>query len=348
MFSLLIFFKGYTADMDDNLHVRYDVQVYDPMGNPTEDRGTDIEAYKGPKGNADSLMLNQTYLKIIFTDKYPAGTYKIKVTAYDKVSNESFTSETPIELVPFSLPVKIFSEQEIGEWVMGYYAEPTPVKAVSIFQQLVQLDSEWLNDNLNILTFFRRIFSDNPFLLQNIAKSFGSFSLEDKKKFLLIAAISGDTSLESIITVREGDELWEYFSSINDIELPGTNGEINTAVQLDILWSEFLTTGKYAPIRKIVSALALEKYKGTLEKIKSGEIENVTEEIKSQAYLEATHQSAIWSLISNSKQIPLVFKYCQFIYENEELDEDIKNQLGSILRIAYKEIQEEKEEGESK
>jgi hypothetical protein len=39
--------------------------------------------------------------------------------------------------------------------------------------------------------------------------------------------------------------------------------------------------------------------------------------------------------------MPLVFKYCVFIYENETLDEDIKNQLGSILRIAQKEIQEE-------
>ena len=92
---------------------------------------------------------------------------------------------------------------------------------------------------------------------------------------------------------------------------------------------------------KIVSALALKKYKGPLDKIKAGEIE-ATKEVERDAYLEATYGSAIWSLISNCKEMPLVLKYCVFMYENEKLDEDIKSQLGSILRVAQNEIQEEK------
>ena len=346
MFNLLIFFKGYSSDDNKNLHVRYDVQIYDPEGSPTEDKGKDILAYQGPIGNPEALMLNQQYLKIVFTEKYQEGSYKIIVTAYDKVSGKTFTSETPIELIPFALPENFESQQEVGEWSMGYYQNPTPVKAISGVQSIVNLDTKWINDNLNILTFFRRIFSDNLFLFQNIATHFNTFSKENQKKLLLISAISGDSLLASAITDDRKEELEKFYNSSKELQFPDVNGEINSGVQLDILWSEFLTTGKYEPIRKIVSALALKKYKGTLEKLKAGEIE-VTKEVERDAILEATYDSAVWSLISNCKQMPLVFKYCVFMYENEALDEDIKSQLGSILRIAQKEIQDERKTSNS-
>jgi hypothetical protein len=35
---------------------------------------------------------------------------------------------------------------------------------------------------------------------------------------------------------------------------------------------------------------------------------------------------------SNNKQMPLVNKYCQFIYQNEDLTDNVKQQLAMILR----------------
>ena len=340
-FSLLIFFRGYTADQDNNVHVSYDVQVYDPKGIETDDEGNDLLAYEGPAGSPNALMLNQQYLKIVFTQKYIPGTYKIKVTAYDKISDESFTSETPIELVSFEMPDKFSSQEEVGEWVMKYYINPTPASAITALQQYVNLDIEWINENLSLLSFFKTIYKDNPFLLKNIAKRFDSFSKEDQKKFLLISSIIGDTDylLNDISSLP--DDLNNYLLEISEFNIPEVSGEINSAVQLDILWSNFLATGKYEPIRKIVGSLALYQHKGTLEKIKSGEIKKVTDAIKAKAYLEATYQSAIWSLTSNMKQMPLVLKYCLFMYQNEELDENIHNQLGSIIQIAQSEINKE-------
>lgn len=337
-FNLLIFFRGYKADKDNIVHVRYDVQIYNPQGKKTDDKGTDLLAYKGSMGSPNALMLNQQYLKIVFTDKYPLGNYKIKVTAYDKINNKSFTSETPIELVPFVLPDKFSSQKEVGEWMMKYYVNPTPIKAISALQDFAKPNSEWIDENLSILSFFKTIYNDNPFLLKNISKQFSSFSKEDQKKFLLIASIIGDTHylLDDISFLP--DDLSNYLLEISDISIPETDDEIISAVQLDILWSEFLATGRYEPIRKIVSALALNKHRGTLGKIKSGEIKEVTEDIRTKAYLEATYQSAVWSLKSNMKQMPLVLKYCTFIYQNEKLDENIKIQLGSIIKIAQSEI----------
>jgi len=104
---------------------------------------------------------------------------------------------------------------------------------------------------------------------------------------------------------------------------------------------QLFSNRKNEPIRKIVSSLALSQHKGTLEKIKSGDIKNVTNDIKTKAYLEATYQSAICSLTSNMTHMPLVLKYCIFMYQNEDLNENIHNQLGLIIQRAQSDINNE-------
>lgn len=333
-FNLLIFFRGYQANQDNLVHVTYDVQVYDPNGKPTEDTGTNLLAYKGPIGHPTALMLNQQYMKITFTEHYPIGNYKIKVSARDNISDTSFVSETLIELVPFSWPEPFASQHAAAEWMMQYYLNPSPVKAIGALQQLLQPEPAWLTENLSILSFFQTVFEDNPFLLKNIDKEFQELSIEDKKRFLLIASIIGDTDFLLKNTESLPEDLKNDLLEIAGIQFPDMNDAITNPTQLDILWTEFLATGNYAPIRKIVSSLALSEHTGTIDKIKSGEIKTVTQEIKEKAYLEATHQSAIWSLLSNMQQMPLVMKYAIYIYQNEHLDENIKNQLGAIIKAA--------------
>ena len=346
-FRLVVLFRGYTAGKDDNVHIRYDVQIYDPQGKQTNDKGSNLLAYQGP--NPKVFILSQEYLAIKFPEKYPPGTYKIKVTGYDKIANKSFTAETSIDLLQFALPEKFASMEKAGEWMMGYHKNPTPIKAISALQSIVQLDPKWQKRYVPVSTCLGRVFSDNPFLLKNIAKQFDSFSVTDQKRFLLVCAVSNNTILEPVIAGDGKEELREFYNKAKKIKIPDTNGEINTALQLDILWSEFFATGKYAPIRKIVGALALIKHEKTLEKIRSGEIKTLTEEAKLRVYyLVATHGSAAWSLASNCTQIPLVYKYCVSIYEREDLDESIKNQLGAILIAVQEKIREKEKSGKLK
>ncbi len=63
-FNLLVFFNGYSSEKNNNVHVRYDVQIFDPKGNQTEDKGADILAYQGPIKNPNVLILPQQFLKI--------------------------------------------------------------------------------------------------------------------------------------------------------------------------------------------------------------------------------------------------------------------------------------------
>ncbi|MDA8403020.1 MAG: hypothetical protein M0Z56_02310, partial [Desulfobacteraceae bacterium] len=253
-----------------------------------------------------------------------------------------FTSVTPIDLVPFTLAETFSSPKDAGKWMMGYWDNPSPIKAIDGLKQLVQTDPTWVNDNLDVLAFFRKIYSNNPFLLKNMAMHFNSLPINDKKKFLLISALSGDASLTPLIGKTSGDkELIAYADFARTVKFPDVNGDITTTVQLNILWSEFLATGKYDPVKKIVSALSLKKYDGVTDKLNPGG-KTTSEQTKKQAAYEATYRSAIWSLTSNCKQIPLVLKYCAFMYERETLAKDVRDQLGILLHRVQKELKEKR------
>jgi hypothetical protein len=327
-FSLFVVFSGYAIDKNNKIDITYDVQITDPQGKPTEDKGQGIVGYQGQAGKPEVLLLNQQIMQVVFTDEYAYGTYDIQVIAYDNISAKTVTSTIPIQLLPFNFDFTFSSDEEVNHWMMNYYREFTPQKTVAALQTVVQTDPNWIANHLNLLSFYSRIFADNPYLLNNISKHFDTFSLNDQKRFLLIDYLVGDNQL-AVYTQQT------TFSAFNQmlqtIHFPTLGDEITSPIQLDMLWSEFLATGKYAPIKKIVGALALEKYKGTLDKIKQENLD-LTDQLRREAYLDATYQSAVWSLLSNNKQKPLVNKYCHFIYQNEELAENVKQQLAFILR----------------
>ncbi|MDT8384828.1 MAG: hypothetical protein RRB22_10460 [Gammaproteobacteria bacterium] len=335
-FMLLTFFKGYTTDKDNHIHLRYDVQIYGPDGKPTEDKGVDMEVYKGPAGNSNALMLNRQYMLITFTDAYPVGTYSIKMTGYDKVENTSVVKETTIELVPFSLGEAFPSIKEVGSWMMAYYKSPEPMRSIQAIRASMKTETKWLNKNMNVATFFMYVFSNNSFLSHYIVKHMKNFSLEDRKKLLLIAVLSGDDVLtQALLDTGDLDEIHDYAKGI---KLPEKSEVVRHAAYLDVYWSEFLATGRYEPIKKIVGALALHQYKGSIEQYKATSDEERTDALKEKTYFEAVYQSAVWSLISNSKQMPQVFKYCVFIYQNEKLEEGVKKELGVLLSIVQQEM----------
>jgi hypothetical protein len=326
--SIFVLFSGYTIESRNNIEVTYDVQIFDPDGEPTEDKGLGIVGYQGQAGNADVLLLNQQIMRVMFTDDYPYGTYQIKVKAYDNVSGATFTSTTPIKLEPFSFDFRFADLNAANVWMMNYYQELSPQKAIAAVQIMVQTDPDWITKHLSIVSFFSRVFADNPYLLNNIARQFDSFSVEDQKRFLLIDHFVGENQLSSY---GQSKPFSDFSQQLQNIFFPALSAQISNPLQLDMLWSEFLATGKYEPIRKLVSALALVKYKGTLDKIKQDKLE-LNDELKRDAYLDATYQSAVWSLLSNNKTMPLVNKYCHFIYQNEDLTVNVKQQLAIILR----------------
>ncbi len=334
-FLLLVFFGGYSPDENGQLHLTFDVQVFDPKGNPTVDSVSNALGYQGPIGNPKALILNSTYLKIIFTKRYEFGTYTIKVSVHDKKAGNSYVTEKKIELIPVDLANNVLAQKSASEWMMGYYLNPTPIKAINAVQNTIQLENEWLDKNANILAYFQQIFSDNPFLFEVVKDNFDTFTKIDQAKFILIGGLVGSTVLDEL--AANSKELRGYLEIAKSAQPIGVQGEVDTAQELDILWSEFFATGRYQPIREIISALKLSEHKGILGKIKSKEID-LSEDVNEAAILEATYQSAMWSLTSNGARHPLIFKYGITVFEKEELTSAEKEELAIALSLIQREL----------
>jgi hypothetical protein len=327
-FSLQILFNNYEVSSSGKVNLTYDVQVYDPQGLPTEDKGSGLVGYTSETHASPVLLLNQQYMIIVFTDSYVLGTYTIEVSAYDNVSGNKYVSRTPIALVPFE-PQGNFEEQDkVAEWMMNYYYSPSPENAIDAAVYWLETDEEWIYKNLHILKFFTQVFEDNPFLMDYLKNNLVQYTKQEQKRLLLLEAMLGQTALLEQI---DDEQHLAFRTWASELSFPPLDGNIDHPMKLDLLWSEFFATGTYTPIAKIISALSLSKYEGSIERLSADEIE-LTQKSQQDAYLDAIYQSAIWSLYSNSQKHPLVFKYAAFVYQYEELSDDVKRPLYNILR----------------
>lgn len=97
--------------------------------------------------------------------------------------------------------------------------------------------------------------------------------------------------------------------------------------QLDMLWGTFFASGEYKPIKQLVEVLELGQYKGNFNKYK----ESQDAAYEEKAALDLVYQVAKLSIDSNCRQDKLVRDYCNFIYENENLSPQAKQELKEIL-----------------
>ncbi|NIQ08956.1 MAG: hypothetical protein GWO23_04530, partial [Gammaproteobacteria bacterium] len=90
-FALRLLFKGFSLSKSKNAFITYDVQIFDPQGKPTEDKGENLLAYNGPVKSNNYIVINQQFLRIYFDETYPPGDYEILVTATDQSSKKTYS-----------------------------------------------------------------------------------------------------------------------------------------------------------------------------------------------------------------------------------------------------------------
>lgn len=331
--SLIIFCNVQPVESQTQVDIAYDLKIYSTkkvvMNEPN------ITFYKGemPKG----LLLPQTVVDVAFDENDPFEPYHIEAVLHERISKRNCTAKETIELIPFASPKAFTSQEEYGQWSTDYYRKPDPVRSLAGILQYVQTDDKWIKGNYSMpmLAFYRHILLDNRFLWEYLSQLYSSVSETEKKRILLVAAVTPCKERDDIFANKIEPNLRPAYDHFLKIRFPNTDGELTMPVQLDILWSEFFATGKYKPISRLVSALALQKYEGTLDKIKKKELD-MTDDVRKLAMLDATYQSVMWSLTSNCQQHLLVHQYCQTIYDTESLKPEIKKKLGIILYTVKK------------
>jgi hypothetical protein len=334
---LLMFVRAHPAGMQNHLDITYDLKMV------REDHSISLNApnnyfYKGKVIN--SLIMPNQVSDIWFDKKEPFGKYQIRAEFHEKISKRNYTATAELELIPFERPKSFKSKENYEEWLMNYFQRPEPMRSFAGILYDVQTDDEWIGDNYVSLAFYRRIFSDNPFLWEYYAQLYKTATQKEKEKMLIIAGlVESKEKAKYFVPIIEPSQMPVY-EKAKKIQIPSTVN-ITAGEQLDVLWAEFFAGGKYKSIKGIVNGLALAKYKGSLEKMKNAGPNEKNRDIEKEAMLDAVYQSAIWSLVSNGTQFDLVNQYCRTIYKNEKLSPEVKSSLGAVIKIIEMKREEE-------
>ena len=213
---------------------------------------------------------------------------------------------------------------EFGYWAAFYYLHPEPQRAseaIEYFSGSVAYES---NSRTPLVYFFSRILKDNSPMLPGVFEVI-SKSDSEKAKAVFLNALWYVNSPKSRELIQRAGREWKTplmqdivpkLIEHQPIEL--TTARIDSALQLDMLWTAFGATGAEWPIRQIISAVHLEKEGHGEEKIVGA--------------------AAEWSLGINAKQHKKVCLICK---------EEINNNVG-VTKEFLKKITADCEPGPGK
>ena len=210
-----------------------------------------------------------------------------------------------------------------GDWMMFYYKNPAPEQLVAEVRAMTKAGAlKDPNAQPPTVAFLSRVMAKNPTKINKWLEELGDLE-KNERSVVFAAAWYSDTDEARAFFKKKG--LQDYL----DQEAPAIlEMEVKDPSTLDMLWGYFMATGDEAPIRRIISAFALSKHAGAVERFKDSA---KTEEDRKAAYFDATFQSAQWSLESNCRQHPLVLKHAEAIFADPKLPKDQSLWLGVVL-----------------
>jgi hypothetical protein len=309
-------------------NITYDIVITNPKRKEYLNKEK-LPAIVAQKANAKHLQMGDAVLKMVFTEKDAFGKYKIKIKVKDLVSGKSKVLK--LEFILKKLPAydnfKVKNEQDFSKWQHYYYKEQNPEAALAHYIYYAKSEmSEQENSFLPMFSTLLEIVNQNTFLLEHIL---AAYEKEDETiRFHLIYLLHySDLDATDFLEGLEGIEKDAYVE-LQKSALPDPYGLILNPAQLDMLWSEFMTSGSYKTILKLIETLDYVKYEGGIEAYKQSA---QTEEDRTNLINNAIYDALVWSFTSNCEQHPLVKKYALWALENEDLSEVQKEELGKIL-----------------
>jgi len=337
IFSIIPLFKNYGVDPEGYAKITFDFEVLRPDGSADESLKNCI-GYEG-KASSPLLVPSHAVLNLCFDPEDPYGTYTITITALDHVSGVTNLQSAIVQQKKFSF--QTLTAEERDQLFLTYAANPDPSRALSSF---LQTNRSFFNSDKepiwSAIWFYKTIFENNDYLIPHLLDGFSTASLKRQQDIILILALMEKTDR----LPRTSGDLKSFLRMMKSGRIPDPYAEITSGKQLDMLWAEFFATGNIRPIRQLVTALNLVKYQGTLDQIKTGELDSEKPEIYRAGTLEATFQSTLWSLRKNCSQTPLLYHYCVGILDSEELEKPAQSCLAMLLQSIKDETDKKQEE----
>lgn len=281
------------------------------------------------KVNPKYLQMSDAILRIVLTEKDLLGKYMLKIKVKDLVSGKSkiIKSEFVLKKLPAYNAVKIENDHDVGQWLKMYYKEQKP--EIALAHYIYYAKSEMADNEDSFLPVFSvilEIVNHNPFLLEQILDAFEKEA--SQTRFYLIYLLHySNLEANDFLSTLEGIEK-EAYIELQKSSLPDPYDLIFNPAQLDMLWAEFMASGSYKSILRLIHTLDYVKYEGGIEAYATSD---QTEEDKTNLLNDAIYDALVWSLKANCEQHPLVKKYALWALENETLSDVQKEELSKIL-----------------
>ncbi len=311
--------------------VVYSVKVFYP-DHTLYTKWENIPLFQGKSYDIKHLHMSQQVQNLTFQGKEPLGTYRIEMVITDNVAKTSKTIESKLVLANLPSYESIsFNMTMLEQWMDNYYLHPCPEQALAAYLYASQQDL--LSEETRfwpILSMEKEIYQHNSFLYPQLLDCFSHQDTTTQQHLLVLIHYLGldDAKFRAFLSTYNQ---W-YLSYLDSNPYPDIYGEINSPVLLDMLWGNFMASGSYQPILKLIHTLDYAKYEKCLEKYKNNEdLRNASEKELNDVVKYMSYKSLVWSLTSNCRRHNIVKQYCEWASEHEKLSKQQRKDLKSIL-----------------
>ncbi len=302
-FSVRIFFSqpSIKAGM---VKVGGKLKIIDPSGKVMHENKLNLQEFECK--NNKSVFLFKDYIMISFDPPDKSGKYTYKVELQDLNDGKTVQAETSIELKE---NITTAIAKNLKKAISDYYRNQATQNIIPSFLWFAQKIPEMKQKQkrnfnpLSMIGVYYFMLKQNPQLNADFAKTVNELKNPDAAKCGAIILHELGPKAFGLLN-KQKQAMW-------DNRMTGLF-HVNKPVvpwQLDILWGQFLATGKKAPLVKIVNAMAKMDNNLSIQAYKAKK--NPTKEDRMSLMRYLTGMAAQWSVGSNAKQHRLVAYYLE-------------------------------------
>jgi hypothetical protein len=334
----LVTMVGPAVDVEGYSEVSYDLTIRRPDGTVSVEK-KDLTAI--PRGKVSPGYVNKAQAYIGFTadDSDPLGKYTVHLVAHDLVSGGQAEWETALTVVTL---------EELGGppenfdpiwWLTNYYRRPEPHLALPALMALSHDPASRRVPNRQgpLLGFYEQVLAENPWLAPQFKQRFATTTDDDERR--LLAQVLAYVYRDDAGFARDLPEpARQAFAAVPHDKLPLPSTEPMDGGQLDVYWGRFLASGRFQPIRDLVTVVQnYLPYKGQLEAYKN--LKKKPQPPPPEVYKDVILGTALWSLGSNAYQHELVRNYLLYLLQAKDTPPEVKPALKAALSWKPKEQQ---------
>lgn len=219
------------------------------------------------------------------------------------------------------------SAEEAQDFLMSYHYQPEPARLLPALQSLGDAVRAKRENILSSAATFSAALKENPAAANDFMARISS-QTGFTRAFGLLALLNAGYDIGPVVSTMDPDNQRMFAQHPNLPDPYDFSHPEDVATRFDMLWGVFMTTGKFAPIQKIATALAWRGDWDDFEmQLKSS---NPPHQWTPSIGRGVAYAAAGWSLSSFQQNDPLAADYIEFLIASPDTPAEIRSELKGL------------------